>query len=647
MYESVFRPLKIADVTVPNRIVRAAHTVKQPWLDKSDALIEYHAARAEGGVGLSIMGASGVHRKTPMSVPLYDDAVIPHYQRLMKRIAPTGMKVFQQLWHGGAVNPSRRETVWSASDVTMPTYGGRPIPMTQSMIDEVIEAFASAARRVKAGGLDGVELHAAHGYLIPQFLSPATNRREDKYGGSLENRTRFLSEVIAAIRSEVGEGYPIAVRLSAREWVEGGLSPEDTLEIAKLIEPCIDLLDISTGSHFRPDQYVGSMDFPLGYEIQDGAQITQDTQIPTLLTGRIMTLDDAETVLSSGVSDLVSMVRATIADPTLVQKSRTGLADRVRPCIGTNQGCYGEPAAGRRFACIVNPSASREDRIPFETPLNAARVKRVVVVGGGLAGLEAARAAAQRGHTVDLFEQARKLGGQVALAAKAPHRADVGGIVSWLEAEVRRLGVNVRLGAAPDPDDIEALQPDDVIIATGSVPLIDGRQASEPVRLIENLASTRVYSSWDVLNGSIPPGSKAFVFDDTGLYDSISVVEQLVESGFHVTLATRLGSMGASVPAPEVTMAPALRRIANAEVAHIAMAKLLEVTPTDVAVQLGDRVHRVEADTVVFVGYNELNRDYADYFEDARFGVHVIGDAAGTHTIAEAVSQAWGVARAT
>lgn len=650
MYDNLFEPLQIASATIPNRIARTAHTTGAAWVDSGDDLIAYHEARARGGVGLSILEIAGVMPNTATAIPVYDDRVIGHYEKFASRIHPHGMKLFQQLWHGGSARVIPGTAPWSASDVPNPTAGVVPRPMTRAMIDEVVGAFASAARRVRDGGLDGVEIHAAHGYLVGQFLSPATNHREDEYGGTLENRVRFLRDVLRAVRSEVGPTFPVGIRLSADEEIEGGLTPTDTADIVRLVEDDVDFVDVSYGSYYRFYKMLATLEEPLGYEVPKSSVVTRATHKPTIVTGRIMTLDHASHIVETGDADMVSMVRALIADPDLIVKARTGRADEVRPCIGTSQGCVGMLLSTGKIQCVVNVAAGNETRVPFETPAPAAERKKVLVVGGGPAGLEAARTLALRGHRVSLYEMARQLGGQVAIAASAPYRSDLGALTTWLADEIRRLDVRVHLQTPVDPDLILSEAPDAVIIATGSTPRRDGFQAGRPAHPAQGADLPHVYTSWDVFGfgGRATIGKRAVVFDDTGGFDAISVAEALVAAGAQVTVVTRHEQLGARVPFPPATVLAAREHLMAGGAEFIPMYSVREITPTAVEfVGASDtNTLTIEADTVVLVGHNHPNRELADALEGAPFPVHLIGDAASGHTIQQAVAQATQVARA-
>jgi 2,4-dienoyl-CoA reductase-like NADH-dependent reductase (Old Yellow Enzyme family)/thioredoxin reductase len=644
MYDQLFRPIELGSVTIPNRIVRTAHSTGAPWVDRGDDLIEYHEARARGRVGLSILEIAGVHRTSVTGIPITEDRVVDGYQKLTSRIRPHGMKVFQQLWHGGSARAVPGFAPWSASDVPNPIVGAVPRPMTQGMIDEIVASFASAARRVKDGGLDGLEIHAAHGYLVGQFLSPATNHRTDGYGGPIENRVRFLQEILAAVRAEVGASFPVGVRLSSDEQVSGGLHADEVGRVVSLVESMVDFVDLSYGSYYRFYKMLSTMDDPLGYELESSGAVTRVTHVPTMVTGRIMTLDHANHIVESGVADMVSMVRALIADPELIVKAKDGREAEIRPCIGTSQGCVGMLMTTGRLACVVNPVAGNEASNPFATPEPAAKKKKVVVVGGGPAGLEAARMAALRGHHVTLFEMTRKLGGQVAIAASAPHRSDIGTITSWLAGELERLDVRVRLGTPVDPDLLRAENPDEVIIATGSSPRRDGLQSSRPAVPVPGHDLAHVYTSWDVFGfgGRATIGRNAVVFDDAGTFEAISAAEALVAAGAKVTFVTSLDSIGARVPFPPATMQPMKERLIGAGVEFVTNHSLERITKDSVDLVAVAEVARrtLAADTVVMVGPNALNRELADELADAPFPVHIIGDANGGRSIQAAVAQA-------
>jgi 2,4-dienoyl-CoA reductase-like NADH-dependent reductase (Old Yellow Enzyme family) len=643
-YDELFEPIKLGTLEVPNRVVRTAHGTGL-W---GDALIAYHEERARGGVGLSILEIASVHRSSPGGIPIYSDDVLKFYDALVPRLQPYGMRIFQQLWHAGAAAAPSRGSSWAPSAVPNPMLGMIPTPMTQAMIDDAVTSFASAARRVRDSGLDGVEIHGAHGYLVGQFLSPATNHRDDGYGGTTENRCRFLSEILDAVREAVGPEFPVGVRLSADDQIPGGLGPHEVADIARLIEPHVDFLDVSLSSYWRFHRMLSTMDESLGYEIPTSQIVTKAVDVPTVVTGRIMTLDHAARLVREGVADMVSMVRALIADPGLVNKARTGRETEVRPCIGSSVGCVGQLMTTGQLSCVVNVAAGRETHTPFEPPGPADTIKRVLVVGGGPAGLEAARTAALRGHRVELYEMTRHLGGQVAMAATAPHRSDIGAITRWLADEIDRLGVTVSLGTPVDPDLVLASGADEVIVATGTTPRRDFQLAT-PSSPIPGADRPHVWTSWEILGfgGRAEIQRRAVVYDDTGTFEAISVAEALLAGGASVTFLSRFEQLGARVPYPPATVEASRERLLSSAFEFVPAVAIVKITAERVRFRVlgSDRVRQCPADTVAIVGSHDPNRELGDHVTAAGHDVHFVGDVTGTNGIRDAISQAARVTR--
>ena len=644
-YDNLFQPLQIGNCTVPNRIARTAHSTGTT----GEELISYHEERAKGGIGLTIIEIAGVQPSSATSIPVFTDRVLPFYEELSTRMHAYGTKVFQQLWHGGAAYGRAGQPV-SASAVPAPSVNIVPRPMTKTMIDDTVAAFAAAAARCREGGMDGVELHGAHGYLIGQFLSPATNLRDDEYGGSLENRTRFVVEILQAIRAEVGAGFPVGVRLSGTDFIQGGIDPTEASAIARHIEPLVDFLDISMGSYWRFHKFLSTLDDPLGYELESSEQVTRSVRVPTIVTGRIMTLDHASHIVETGVADMVSLVRAMVADPHLVRKAREGREAEIRPCIGTSMGCVAQLMTTGRLQCVVNIAAGKESTVAFETPAPAPVRKKVLIIGGGPAGLEAARTAALRGHEVHLYEMTAHLGGQVRMAASAPHRADLAALTAFLADEIKRLGVHVHLRTPVDPDLVIAERPDAVIVATGSTPRRNGFQLSSPSVPVPGGSLPHVYTVWDVLGfgGNANIGRTAVVYDDTATFEAISAADTLLAANARVTIVSRLEQLGATIPYPPATVEASRERLLAAGVEFVPSMALREITATEVIVRgIGNELVRTfPADTVVIATYHEPNSEITDYLRDAGLNVHLAGNVNGTDTISAAVHGAANIARA-
>ena len=319
LYDNLFEPIQVGSVEIKNRIVRSPHGTGLG----GESLIAYHEARARGGVGMSTIEATGVHTSAPIGIPLYSDDCMPFLEEISTRVHRHDMKLFIQLYHAGAGYPAGagQPVHWSASPVPNPMAGVVPIAMTKAMIDDVVQSFAEAAVRVRDSGLDGVDIHASSGYLIHEFLSPALNKRTDEYGGSLDNRMRFLREVLAAVRDAAGEDFVMGVRLPNEDYVPGGLIAKDNAQVAQAVDPLVDYVSLHMGAYWRFHKLIAPADDPLGAEMGANSEITPLISKPTMVVGRIMTLDHASSIVASGEADMVSMVRALIADPELVNKA--------------------------------------------------------------------------------------------------------------------------------------------------------------------------------------------------------------------------------------------------------------------------------------------------------------------------------------
>jgi NADPH-dependent 2,4-dienoyl-CoA reductase/sulfur reductase-like enzyme len=440
------------------------------------------------------------------------------------------------------------------------------------------------------------------------------------------------------VREAVGPDFTIGLRVTSQEFVENGLTPPETAEISVALQDKIDYLNVSYGSFFRSDAIVGPADYPLGYQLDSSAVVTRAVSVPTIVTGRITTMDLANHVVGSGISDMVSMVRGLIADPEIVKKSAEDRTEQIRPCIGAVM-CNGSTLSGS-FACAVNPSAGHElERPPLGgSDTRAAVPRRVLVAGGGPAGMECARSAALRGHEVILYELRKQLGGQINLAAKAPYKADFGAIVRWQADELARLGVKVVLDHAVDPDVVAAVDPDVLVLATGSEPRKDGIQLARPATPLPGMELKHVYSSWDLFGAGRTPevGQRALVYDDTGEYEPLAVADELVSRGVAVTYVTGFDSFGERIFGKHNTLAHVLRRLVEGNVELITRSCLMEITPGQVRARVGDAERTFDPDSVFFVGINAPNRELADYLGDFRGEVRTVGDAAGFHTLVRA-----------
>lgn len=546
----VLSPIDVGPITLKNRIISSAHLTHfaKDHLP-SDQHVYYYREKARGGIGLIIMEASAVHPTSaqfPTVVFAFDERVIPWYQRIAKAVHDEGAPVLAQLWHCGhhASWNTTRQPVLAPSDVPCLYYRETPKVMEHEDIHTVVEAFRQSARNVRDGGLDGVEINGAHSYLLAQFMSPATNRREDEYGGSLENRLRFALEVVAATRDGLGDDRVLGIRLSADELIPVGYSLNEGVEIAKRLVAGgqLDYLNISVGVYPTLFMVMPPMAIPPGYQVHAAERVRQSlrqegSDVPVSTVGRIKDVRMADQIVESGQADLVCMTRATIADPFLPQKASLGQLDEIRPCIACNQGCVGNAGRERPITCTVNPAAGYEETRGDGTLTPAERRKKVVVIGGGPGGMEAARVAALRGHEVVLFEQRPELGGQVNIHARAPMRGEFREATDYLARQVTRLGVDVRLNTEASEADVLDLDADAVIVATGSVP---GRSLGSPFTSAPATDSGVVLTMWEVLLEQKDVGQRVLVVDEEGHHPAMNVAEFLADKGKSVEVITSM-----------------------------------------------------------------------------------------------------------
>ena len=569
----------------------------------------------------------------------------------MQRVRPHGMKVFQQVGHlGNEIPEADGSPPWSSSDTVGALLGMPAEPMGAGQIAALKQGYRDAVEMVIAGGLDGVELHMAHGYLMQQFLSPLHNHRTDEYGGSFENRVRLPLEILEMVRAMLPAHMALGVRLSP-ELLEGGMTPDDVARIAALFESrgLIDFVNLTIGTDYNAHKVIGAMHEPAGYEVPHAEAARPALKVPVLVTGRFRTLEEADQVIHEGHADMVALTRAHIADPDIVAKTRDGRPEDVRPCIGCNHGCIGGLGSFGRMGCTVNVAVGAEAMLAEDLIVPVAEPRRVLVVGGGPAGLEAARVAALAGHKVTLAEAQSTLGGCVNIARRAPRRAGIGDIAEWLEREVFRLGVEVRLGTYLDADDVREMNPDVAIIATGSLPRMDGAQHRVPGHAARGMERPHVVSSHDLLmeNTNRDWGKSALVWDDCGHYEAVAAAEFLVSRGVAVTFATGLASFA---PGLETSLSaePALERLAAGQFRFVPYARLDAVEPDSVTLghRYGGPTEEVPAETVVFISHNAANRDMAGELADWPGKVVLVGDARSPRYLQTAIREGHMAARA-
>jgi mycofactocin system FadH/OYE family oxidoreductase 2 len=536
-FPHLFSPLAIGRVTVPNRISFSAHltNLSEKGLP-SDRLTAYLAARARGGAGLVITEEQSVHptdQAYSKLIEAFRPEVVSGYRRLTRAVHRYDTRIFAQLNHNGqqCSGAYSRLPVWAPSAVPDVLHREVPKAMEPEDIEEVIEHFCRSAVHVREGGFDGIELQFGHSSLARQFLSPLSNQRTDEYGGDLDGRLRFPLELIGAVRREVGEDFTLGIRLCADELIPGGLTLADSIEIAQRLEATgqLDFLDLSLSTFYNLYLVGGSMHLPLGYTIPLAAGMKQAVGLPVFATGRINDPVMAERVLASGQADMIGMVRAQIADPDFAAKARDGRTDEIRYCVACNQNCYGRVGLDRSIGCVQNPAAGAEAQEGEHNLERTLRPKRLLVVGGGPAGMWAAKTAHLRGHDVALYERAEELGGQVLLAMRGAGRDEFGVLVRNERQQLSRLGVPVHLGVELSAEAVLEKCPEAVIVATGS------RPKTCPVAGADG---QRVFNVWQVLQGEAELGERVLLIDYDGHHQAAASAELLAEQGKTVHVLT-------------------------------------------------------------------------------------------------------------
>ena len=539
-YRYLWTPLELGPVTARNRIVFSAHLTNYARGGRpTEQHAAYYAARAAGGAGLIITEEHSTHATDWPYEKLihgFHRDVIPGYRRITDAVHRHRTPIFAQINHNGGQASSMfsRLPVWAPSAVADPLFREVPKAVDRAEIDEIIAGYALVAEHCAEGGFDGIELQCSHSSIVRGFLSPATNRRTDEYGGSMENRTRLLTQIVAAVRHVIGNRLALGVRLCGDELIEGGTTIDDAVEVAKIVEATgqVDYINtsigVATASLFMIE---ASMHIPPGYAMFIPSAFRKAVDLPVIGVGRFKDPLQAERALAEGHCDLVGVVRGQIADADFAAKARAGATDEIRLCLSCNQECVGRMGLNRWLGCIENPRTGREAE-GVGTVRLVPKPKRVMVVGAGPGGLQAAIAAARNGHTVTVYEQEAHAGGQVRLAASVPNRAEFGDMVRNQLAECRRLGVTIEYGVGVWPGFVAEQAPDRVIVATGA-------EAQQPWWVQGE--APNVLDIRDVLRGNVPgpaEGDTVVVVDEIGFHHATSVAELLADRGCHVEIVT-------------------------------------------------------------------------------------------------------------
>jgi mycofactocin system FadH/OYE family oxidoreductase 2 len=645
-FKYLFSPLTIGKVVVPNRISFSAHLTNfaENCLP-SERHAFYYAARARGGTGLIITEELSVHatdRAYEKSIEAFRSETIPGFKRITRAVHEYETRIFAQLNHNGQQcnGALSRLPVWAPSAVPDPMFRETPKEMEVEDIREVIQCFCKSAVYAREGGFDGIEIQFGHSSLARQFLSPLTNLRTDEYGGDFEKRLRFPIELLKAVRETVGGDFTLGIRLCADEMAWGGITLEDAKKIAHALEATgtIDFMDLSLSTFYNLYLVGGSMHMPLGYAVPLAAGIKEAVRLPVFATGRINDPVLAEKVLAAGQADMIGMVRSQICDPNLARKAKEGRLEEIRYCVADNQNCYGRVGVNRSIGCIQNPYAGNEKN---EDEFNLPRTqwkKRIMVIGGGPAGMWAAKTARLRGHDVTLYEKESVLGGQIAIAMKGSGREELGVIIRNEQNQLQKLMVPVITGCAVTPEFVLKEKPDAVIVATGSIPKKHPTPGSD---------GPRVFNVWQVLQGEADIGERIFFIDNDGGHQATSAVEFLAESGKKVHIVTTAYYVGSDLgPTQDITLYR--QRAAKLGITVTTDFHVIEIKGTEVhGIDVYSNESRVfsDCDTIVTAMGNQVQAELYFALKGRVKELYRIGDCVAPRKIDMAIHEGFTVGR--
>ena len=662
--DPLLQPLRIKSVVFKNRIMSTSHACGlESGGMPTEAYQRYHEEKAKGGIALTMFGgSSNVDVDSPnifRQLNVGTDEIIPHLRQFSERIHRHGAALMVQITHLGR-RGEPYATNWlptiAPSAIRETLHRSFPKEMDEHDIIRVVRAYGAAARRCRDGGLDGLEVLAG-GHLIGQFLSPKTNRRTDRFGGSRDNRCRFGLMVLEEIRRQCGENFIVGMRYVVDEGDESGLTLEEGIEIARLFERESDLDFFNaiyglmdTERALAVDNMPG-MASPIAPWLARVGEFKGAVRLPVFHAARISDIATARHAIREGLLDMVAMTRAHIADPHIVRKIEAGQEDRIRPCVGATH-CQSQ----HRPHCLHNAATGREVSLSHDIPRADHPDRKVIVVGGGPAGLEAARVCAERGHSVVLFEAADRLGGQVLLGTRASWRKDLLGIIDWRKAELQRLGVAVHLNRFAEPADVLSYSPDVVIVATGGVPDIEWIEGVE-----------HCTSAWDAIGGAAALGSEVIVYDGTGRHPAPQAAELATREGRSVSLISIDGQLAQELTYAERVIwkkrmyelgipmtfdheITTVERRGNRIVAtfrNLATQALLERSADQIIVEHGtlpaDELYRKLSETAANAGVTDLTAlldqqpQPRNIHPAAPFELHRVGDAVASRNVHAAV----------
>jgi len=633
----LFTPIRIGSLELKNRIVMAPMATH--YADETGAVTErlknYYAARARGGAGLITIESGFVHplgRGGSRRMGLHEDRLIPGLRGLVDAVHGEGARICSLLHHAGRqINVRNTSGQYPVSASSLPAAMEGVVPRTLKIaeIEELVEAFGQGARRSRAAGFDAILIHAAHGYLIHQFLSPLSNIRRDRYGGTLSRRLRFLQEIVLRCRESVGKDFPLMVRISASEFIPGGIALKDGQKIARRLEEWgVKAIHVSAGTHDTVEMEIQPMAIPRGCLVHLAEGIKKAVRIPVGTVGRIVDPKMAEEILQQGKADLVAMARALLADPEFPRKALEGKSEDIRPCIACLQGCREPLYLGLPITCLVNPRAGMEAEYKIEP---AEKRKRVLIIGAGPGGMEAARVAALRGHEVTLAEKENHPGGQFHLASLPAGKEEIGVYLNYLSGQLKNLGVKVQLNQEVTPEKLKETKADAVILAAGGFPLVPA---------IPGIDRKNVFTAWDALVHPEKVGEKVVIVGGGSV--GAETAKFLLDHRKDVTLLEMLPDIAAD--AEKVNRKVLLRSLGEKGAKIRVLTEVTAILSGGVEVEFGGKKEILAADTIVLAAGTQSNDGLEATLRAMPVEFYKIGDCAKPRKAIDAIHEGFRVA---
>ena len=631
-YPRLFSPLTLHTMTLKNRVVMPPMCTDYATIGGAvtDRLIEYYTTRARGGVGLIDVEFAYVHPAGKVfehMLGIYDDKLMPGLRRLTDSVHQGGAKIIIQIAHGGRRGHSDITGLTPVAPSPIPRLNGEtPKELSLAEIEDLIQAFILAAGRAKKAGFDGVMIHMAHAYLLQQFLSSFSNARTDRYGGDLEGRARFPLEIVKGVRRELGDDYPVTCRLCGDEFLKGGFDLAQSIQVAKMLEANgVNAIEVSAGAHETGQVITAPPYYPMGFLSPLSEGIKKAVGIPVGIVGRIHTPDTAEQLLEQGKADLIAVGRGLIADPEWPKKAQGGRPETIRPCISCNQGCSDRMYFQKDISCTVNPVVGREGTFPMEP---ARRRKKVLILGGGPGGLEAALVAAKRGHTVQLYEKKEELGGQLNIASVPPAKEKIREFKEFLIREIKGLPIKVVHGKL-DAKTLRKISPDLLVVAVGGKP-----KAMEG----PGFEDRKVVSAWKVLSGERTVGKRVVIIG--GGQVGLETAHFLLGEEKEITVLEMLKRTGEDMSPRARKLI--LEKLIQGGVEILTESKALSIEKGDLVFDRAGLVEKMKGmDSIIIAVGTDSQDEEIPGLGKSRIPLRRIGDAAAPRKLFDAIHEGY------